>query len=415
MQQTWMGNPTHRSVDYRQVGPAERPSIAWSRRFENSVGGFSIRDNTIYAPVGKSIVSIGTDGTGRWRHTFSEGYSVNTVPAVVDDTVYIGTTNLHENTGGRVYALDADTGVTRWTFDKGRVMTIGDDRVGLGDVQSVLAAVDDLVYVGDSKGNFYALDTVSGKIEWVYRVSGAIRMPPALVNGTVYFADTDGDICALDMDTGDSVMACNIDAHPSSFPTVVDGTVYVGTFSDSLFALDSETGRIRWTHDVGITPASTAVADGSVYVGGDGGGDGGYVCSLDSTLGTRQWTTDIDCHYVVADDDTIYVTRHGLHALHPDTGAERWCFDFDTERVLQGFIVADGDVYLSSTDAVGCETDHHHLHELEGSRSNTVLCEDGTDSEAEGVTRVYHPCPACGTNLDGHGDPNFCPECGADL
>jgi rubrerythrin len=74
--------------------------------------------------------------------------------------------------------------------------------------------------------------------------------------------------------------------------------------------------------------------------------------------------------------------------------------------------MADGDVYVESASTV---SDYHYLHALEGSRSNTVLSEDGADSEVEAVTRVYHPCPVCGTNLDGHGDPNFCPECGADL
>jgi outer membrane protein assembly factor BamB len=60
-------------------------------------------------------------------------------PAVVDDTVYIGSTD------GRVYALAASDGSQQWQFQTG------------SNVLSSPAVVDGTVYVGSNDERVYAL------------------------------------------------------------------------------------------------------------------------------------------------------------------------------------------------------------------------------------------------------------------
>jgi hypothetical protein len=69
-------------------------------------------------------------------------------PTVVSGTVYIGSGDQH------VYALDARTGVLKWSFATGDV------------VHAAPAVANNTVYVGSWDRNLYALDGATGKEKW---------------------------------------------------------------------------------------------------------------------------------------------------------------------------------------------------------------------------------------------------------
>ena len=91
--------------------------------------------------------------------------------------VYVGSDN------GKVYALDAATGHSRWTYATG------------SNVESGPAVAGGTVYVSSDDGNVYALDAATGHPRWTYPDAGG-PSPPVVAGGTVY-AGSDGHVYAL--------------------------------------------------------------------------------------------------------------------------------------------------------------------------------------------------------------------------
>lgn len=103
----------------------------------------------------------------KWAFVFPESAlytSASNQPTVAGDRLYIG------NTNGMVYALDTQTGCTHWSF-KAR-----------SRVRSAIAVVGDRLVFADYETNVYGLDAQSGELRWMAR---ADEQPSARVNGNV--------------------------------------------------------------------------------------------------------------------------------------------------------------------------------------------------------------------------------------
>jgi outer membrane protein assembly factor BamB len=107
-----------------------------------------------------------------------------TLPAVMNDTVYIGGSGMHE---GTLYAIDATNGSEKWHFNKD------------SKISSPPVAVDEVVCIGFEDKNLYGLDTVFGSEKWRYETRGKIDycLP---VSGTIYLGSHAGEIIALSGD-----------------------------------------------------------------------------------------------------------------------------------------------------------------------------------------------------------------------
>lgn len=195
---------------------------------------------------------IGTDNVGRLapKWSFTTAGDVSATPTVVDGTVYA------PDWGGKLWAIDADTGAERWSHG------ITDYNGIPGDVSRTSPAYwRDTLYIG----------------------TGALTTPEA----------RGASLIAVDARTGEKRWQTPVDNHPAAVvtgaPTVQDGVVYVGvsskdsilpgtpTFRGSVVAIDARTGRQLWqtrTVPEGYTGAavwgSQPVVDrkrGMVYVG----------------------------------------------------------------------------------------------------------------------------------------------------
>lgn len=103
----------------------------------------------------------------KWSFVFPDTApftSAGTQPTVVDGRLYIG------NMNGMVYALDAKTGCTYWSF---KAKT---------SVRSTVAVSGDTLVFADYETNVYALDAQSGALLWSAR---ADEQPSSRVNGNV--------------------------------------------------------------------------------------------------------------------------------------------------------------------------------------------------------------------------------------
>jgi outer membrane protein assembly factor BamB len=130
------------------------------------------------------------------------------------------------------------------------------------------------VYVGGGDGTLYALDAATGDTQWTFtRPAAGVGSSPTVVDGTVYVGSgfEDGALHAVDATTGDRQWVVDTGGGVSSSPTVVDGTVYVGSLDGTLYAVDAATGRRAWTVQTGesVRSSPTVVTDPA---SGDGAG-----------------------------------------------------------------------------------------------------------------------------------------------
>lgn len=216
------------------------------------------------------------------------------------------------------------------------------------------AVVDGTVYVGSRGGRLYALDVDSGVTEWQYAPGAPIEESPAVVDGTVYASDWTSVVHAVDADTGESkwTHAFDEDYHsPDSFTTVADGTVYVGSKDERIYALETETGAEQWAFQTGGLVNSTPAVDGDLVVAGS---NDGRVYALDATTGEQHWSAptgdEVRAGPAVA-GDAVYVGSYDGHvrAFDAANGDERWSFDAGGP-VRSSPTVGDETVYVGGSE-----------------------------------------------------------------
>jgi|GEM_PF-516029 len=271
-----------------------------------------------------------------WRYDAGTP-TMNTSPVVGDGTVYAP----GSGDPGLIHAIDVESGEQVWEFEPA------------GYATSALALVDETLYVGTWGKQFYAIDAASGEQRWSQEIGHRFgASSPAVVDGTVYVG-TNGDgplavsgpddeeqfeacaFLALDAETGDTLWDYrefgereNID----SSPAVADGTVYFGG-ETSLYALDAESGEEVWTRDIPThVDSSPAVADGRVYYGGPSESDSGppaQLQALDAASGETLWTAGIEDVSLRTSpavvDGTVYVAASSSRVCMGVGGGESTC------------------------------------------------------------------------------------------
>jgi outer membrane protein assembly factor BamB len=217
------------------------------------------------AELGDLYALRASDGKELWHIAdFSGGAAT-----VVGDVVYVG------NLANQLCAIGAKDGHEQWCFDAGRP---------LNDI-SAPAVVNGTVYAGSTDGNVYAVDAATGGLLWSYATNGYVD-GPAVVNGVVYAPSWDNNLYALDSATGFLLWKFATGGSVTCTPAVADGVVYLGSNDGNVYALDATTGAERWRVLTGpCYGSSPALANGVVYIGGNQ-----YVFALDAATGKNLWT-----------------------------------------------------------------------------------------------------------------------------
>jgi outer membrane protein assembly factor BamB len=266
------------------------------------------------------------NGSGSW---------VGIPPTVADGVVYIG--SLY---GGRVYALDAETGEQIWGSS-----------VENYTLHSAPVVVDGHVYVVPDNGNVYCLDAHTGARIWNYStgrsgnffgkiwtpsITGGFAGFPVVVGGYTYVGSDNGVLHALNDSTGIEVWNYTTGGVVGS-PSVADGYLYVGANSGDqgrLYVLNASTGASVWnyaTEDISGPPTLTGptettaappVVSGSVVYFGSGStvepwsnmrGVNGTVHAFDALTGAQIWNYTIEhpVGYILVGNDMIYAVSAG--------------------------------------------------------------------------------------------------------
>ena len=130
-------------------------------------------------------------------------------------------------TGGHslVVALDASTGAERWRF------------VAPEEALYPPATDGRRVLVGSTFGALFALDAVTGEVDWRANLGGDLSGSPVISGDVVFVVDGLGRVSiAVDLATGREIWRAQVDGAVYA-PTVIDGRLIVGTSAGTLEAL----------------------------------------------------------------------------------------------------------------------------------------------------------------------------------
>lgn len=325
------------------------------------------------------------------RWSFETDGAVRSSPAVVRDTVYVGSDD------GHVYGLNAETAEERWSFRTE------------GAVESSPAVLGGLVCVGSHDHHVYALTAGTGESVWSFETGDKVRSSPtvaanadtSVIDNIVAIGSDDGRLYALDARAGEPTKAISTGGPVVATPTILvstggvweltcgstDGSVYYwvpdyqnGHVSsreteapvnaqvslpdqrtENIWYQPTDAGRLykfvnyentpAWTFETGGKIRTTPVLAGDfVYIGSRDGN----VYGIDVESGESKWTFEtggkVDSSPAVA-DGTLYVgsADHHVYALDAVTGEEVWSFETGGE-VVSSPAVVEGTVYVGSND-----------------------------------------------------------------
>ncbi len=154
-------------------------------------------------------------------------------PVVKDDVIYFGSSD------GNFYALDSESGYMKWIFQT------------KNEVNSVPYVDDQAVYFGSNDGNVYAVNLEDGKQRWAYQTGNTVQSLILRYQDTVIFTSDTGWTFFVDLDGKLQHRIPNYVWLHHTFQ-VYDGIVYWAPLGRGFGAYDIEKRRFLWDVDVTI-------------------------------------------------------------------------------------------------------------------------------------------------------------------
>ncbi|WP_267639176.1 outer membrane protein assembly factor BamB family protein [Haloarchaeobius amylolyticus] len=322
------------------AGPAEKPGEGWTASFSEAIRTVpALVDETLYVAADWLAAYDARSGEELW--TTSSAARVS--PSVADGLVFGADY-------GSVKAFDAESGSLEWSASTGR--------------PNGLTVADGTVVTGTAAG-VEALDAASGDSQWSALSGVDIDTAPAIANGTVFVADRPRDrpgrVYAFDLASGSKQWEYEVSAEDGSGahyyfigePAYSDGTVYLACENRVAYAVDAETGEEVWqtTTNGGMNPAP-AVARDTVYVGHDGGS----VIALDRATGEQRWegrggTGSVVSNVVATEESVFAVDDSGLLVAYDrTTGDVRYKLGLTRSRTRCGPLVTSDWLFVGDGD-----------------------------------------------------------------
>ena len=180
-----------------------------------------------------------TSSTARWSFTEDLRYNRNRVISSpsIDSTLrhlYVGASLIDS---GVLVAVDIDRGRRVWKT-----------ALPNGVFSTPSIARDGTVYVGCLDGKLYALNPLTGSIQWTFDADGMMIMGSAGIdgNGIVYVGDTNGILYAISPN-GEEIWRFAANSNIRSAPVIAsDGTLYLTSFDSTLYAISQPTAIRDW-------------------------------------------------------------------------------------------------------------------------------------------------------------------------
>lgn len=214
------------------------------------VGGVALDDGRLFFGSSDGNVYGVTDRLQPlWPEPFRTGGKIWSTPAVVGDTVYVGSFD------NKLYALDAADGAEKWQFPTDGVI-VATPVVGGGTV-----------YAASFDRSLYAIDAATGQLKWQFEARRPFWASPLLYDGLIYAPSLDGKIHVLNASTGDKVAEVDLKSQVSSSPVIVGSDILVATEEGVLWIIDTSSHQSRELLKLGEKVSGPLAASGtSVFV-----------------------------------------------------------------------------------------------------------------------------------------------------
>lgn len=315
------------------------------------------------------------DASATLLWSFQSATKLPYAPLYQDGTLYLG------DAAGFIYAVDAATGLGRWSVSTaGRITGMptvvdrvlyapNDDFVSLDadrgtlflQVQSDrrqvsgLAAVNGMVITTGLRiptGFVQAIDPVTAVEQWRVDVPAVVVGPPQLAGDRLVVATAAGEILAIATATGQVAWRASVPGVMQSPPTVGDDAVFLTSSQVAdgfVTALDRATGTERWQSTwAGRTLLSPVLVGRRLVATSDA-----TVRVFDAQTGRairNQDRPDAITALGAGPNDTILVgdSTGALAALSAAEGTVRWCWQSSQLLPIAGFSVTGDAIYVVS-------------------------------------------------------------------
>ena len=216
-----------------------------------------------------------------WRWQQPSSVSPSGSPLVDGNTIYF-------NLGNRVYAIDRETGNTKWKFPNGAPFK--------GVVKKSPVMVNGVLCVYNDQKEVYGVNLASGELKWVYQAPYQISGQLVAVGNNIAFPMDGGNISGIEVSTGQSIYKDQATGAESPYrildgmrgPIYSDGRDIVAFFDNRnyLQAFNLKTRKPAYKLNFGATPA-----DGSMtaYAGDFYVYTGAFVACLNAFSGSVKW------------------------------------------------------------------------------------------------------------------------------
>lgn len=349
-----------RTGAYPGAGPVKFGGVRWTFKASGPiVGSAALAAGTVYfGDYGGRLHAIDQQtGTERWH--FKSSMPIASSPAVTDQSVFF------VSSAGALVALDPATGKPRWVFVADYEKKFEARNLhGYPPVAQTIPDAWDLfisspavaqgkVFFGAGDGGVYAVDAQSGVLQWKFSTGNVVHASPAVADGTVYIGSWDGNLYALDADSGKPKWVFKAGQDPAihnqvgfqSSPAVVDGVVYVGCRDAHVYAIDASTGVKKWDYPTSTSwvNGTPAVRDGIVYVGT---ADSSRFMALDARTGRLRFNFDARSYVfssaALAGNSAYFGSHNGrLYALDARSGKLQWEFQTAAAQQNSGRILLE--------------------------------------------------------------------------
>ena len=249
-------------------------TVIWSRNIYGGIAeSIQYDEHQIYFTSDIIYALDKNNGGINWTYNMDD-YSV-TKPILKDNAFFTATSS------GTMYKINVKDGSEIWS-------------ISLPDFSwdnSITADGNGHIFIAvynDRSINAYNED--SGKLLWTYPLHGRSLSFNAYHDNVVYIADTSGYVYALDSSAGVLLWEKKIgNVIDISSPTLSGGLLFIGTRDlkdGAFFALDEKNGDIKWKYTIGASvTAPPSIADGMMLCGTDSW----YMYAFDFGVGEGNW------------------------------------------------------------------------------------------------------------------------------
>ena len=229
--------------------------------------------------------------------------------------------------GGRLVAIDLQSGRVRWTSELATAWAPSVD-VGL-----VVVAGDELLT---------ALDPATGRTLWRVPMAGGFSAPPIAAGGWVIGAPASGDVISVRAADGQVLWTRRLGSSARVRPALNADGVYVSLEDGRVVALDLTSGEPRWERSLGGKPGELLVLDDRLFVGADDK----WFYSLKIGDGGERWKKRIGgrpAGPAAVDAKRVYYVAldNILWAFHRGNGGRQWYAQLPVRPSGGPLVVAD--------------------------------------------------------------------------